>query len=135
MNVRVIARVAGNRSQVPDRLTLDDRAATRHELARACTSARNSARCPRRVCGRADLAADWTAGPLLVEEFDSTTVVPPDGRARLHRLGHHRDRARAMTNLHDAPDLAAPPRRRSRTIRSRSSSSRTRWWRSPTRWR
>jgi len=38
---------------------------------------------PTRVCGRADLGATWTAGPLLVEEFDSTTVVPPDGRARL----------------------------------------------------
>jgi hypothetical protein len=28
------------------------------------------------------LGAAWRAGPLLIEEFDSTTVVPPDGRAR-----------------------------------------------------
>ena len=37
------------------------------------------------VCGRGDVDARWRAGPLLVEEFDSTTVVPPDGRAR--RIG------------------------------------------------
>jgi hypothetical protein len=29
-----------------------------------------------------ELGAEWRAGPLLVEEFDSTTVVPPGGRAR-----------------------------------------------------
>jgi len=33
------------------------------------------------VVARDDLG-EWQAGPLLVEEFDSTTVVPPDGRAR-----------------------------------------------------
>jgi N-methylhydantoinase A len=34
------------------------------------------------VCGRAEIDGTWRAGPLLIEEFDSTTVVPPDGRAR-----------------------------------------------------
>jgi len=38
---------------------------------------------PTPVCGRVDLGSEWTKGPLLVEEFDSTTVVPPDGRARV----------------------------------------------------
>jgi len=82
MNVRVIARAAGKGSQVPDRLVVDDRGATRHELRTVYFGPQFGAR-PTRVCGRGDLSATWTAGPLLVEEFDSTTVVPPDGRARL----------------------------------------------------
>ncbi|HLX28346.1 MAG TPA: hydantoinase/oxoprolinase family protein [Casimicrobiaceae bacterium] len=36
---------------------------------------------PTRVVAREELD-EWRAGPLLVDEFDSTTVVPPDGRAR-----------------------------------------------------
>jgi len=35
------------------------------------------------VCARSEVGAQWRNGPLLIEEFDSTTVVPPDGRARL----------------------------------------------------
>ena len=35
------------------------------------------------VIGRSDLPDHaWREGPLLVEEYDSTTVVPPDGRGR-----------------------------------------------------
>jgi N-methylhydantoinase A len=37
---------------------------------------------PTPVVTREGLGDDWRAGPLLVEEFDSTTVVPPEGRAR-----------------------------------------------------
>jgi hypothetical protein len=29
-----------------------------------------------------DVGGEWRRGPLLVEEFDSTTVVPPTGRIR-----------------------------------------------------
>jgi N-methylhydantoinase A len=82
MNVRVIARASGDGSQVPEHLTLDDRAAPRHE-ARSVYFGPQFGALPTRVCARADLGATWTSGPLLVEEFDSTTVVPPDGRARL----------------------------------------------------
>ena len=35
------------------------------------------------VCARSGVGTQWRPGPLLVEEFDSTTVVPPDGRVRL----------------------------------------------------
>jgi N-methylhydantoinase A len=82
MNVRVIARASGDGSQVPEHLTLDDRAAPRHE-ARSVYFGPLFGALRTRVCARADLGATWTTGPLLVEEFDSTTVVPPDGRARL----------------------------------------------------
>jgi N-methylhydantoinase A len=81
MNLRVIARVTGTPSQVPDRLTVDDASASGHEPRSVYFGPRFGAR-PTRVCARADLGAAWTDGPLLVEEFDSTTVVPPDGRAR-----------------------------------------------------
>ncbi len=82
MNVRVIARVTGNESHVPDRITLDERASAPHGPRNVYLGPQFGT-LPARVCGRADLTATWTAGPLLVEEFDSTTVVPPDGRARL----------------------------------------------------
>jgi N-methylhydantoinase A len=38
--------------------------------------------CPTPVIGRADLDHDWRPGPLIVEEDDATTVVPPGWRAR-----------------------------------------------------
>ena len=39
--------------------------------------------CP--ILGRDDLSADGRAGPLLLEEYDSVTVVPPDCTIRLDR--------------------------------------------------
>jgi N-methylhydantoinase A len=39
------------------------------------------------VIGRAQLTASPTAGPLLIDEYDSTTVVPPDMYAHLDALG------------------------------------------------
>jgi N-methylhydantoinase A len=40
------------------------------------------------VIGRADLAATPRSGPLIVEEYDGTTVVPPDASARLDAFGN-----------------------------------------------
>ena len=35
------------------------------------------------IIGRSDLyEATWRQGPALIEEYDSTTVVPPNGRVR-----------------------------------------------------
>jgi len=78
VNVRVIARASMCES-LPDRLSMS---ADMHaggvrdvyfgpQLGLVSTP----------VVARDDLG-EWQAGPLLVEEFDSTTVVPPDGRAR-----------------------------------------------------
>jgi N-methylhydantoinase A len=78
VNVRVIARASMCES-LPDRLSMS---ADAHaggvrdvyfgpQLGLVSTP----------VVARDDLG-EWQAGPLLVEEFDSTTVVPPDGRAR-----------------------------------------------------
>ena len=80
MNVRVIARAPTGTSQVPERLSLGDD--------QPCTGSRAVYFGPEfgtlstPICMRSSLDAQWRSGPLLIEEFDSTTVVPPDGRAR-----------------------------------------------------
>jgi N-methylhydantoinase A len=81
MNLRVVARGIAAMAHVPNRLTLGD---TPH----AGIGARQvyfgpeigSVKAP--ICARADLDGNWRQGPLLVEEFDSTTVIPPGARAR-----------------------------------------------------
>ena len=40
------------------------------------------------VVTRTGLSADWTEGPVIVEEYDATCVVPPGCRARLDALGN-----------------------------------------------
>jgi N-methylhydantoinase A len=80
MNVRVIARAPTGTSQVPERLSLGDD--------QPCTGSRAVYFGPEfgtlstPICMRSNLDAQWRSGPLLIEEYDSTTVVPPDGRAR-----------------------------------------------------
>jgi N-methylhydantoinase A len=86
MNVRVIARAATAASRIPDRLALDDdRAGT--ETVRAVYFGSESGLIETPVYVRSEVGAEWRNGPLLIEEFDSTTVVPPDGRARLSTWG------------------------------------------------
>ncbi len=81
LNVRVIARASGGKSQVPESLGLgDDAPAASGARSVYFGPAFGALTTP--ICVRGDLGAQWRAGPLLVEEFDSTTVVPPDGRAR-----------------------------------------------------
>jgi N-methylhydantoinase A len=40
------------------------------------------------VIARAALGTDWRVGPLIVEEYDATCVIPPGARARLDALGN-----------------------------------------------
>ena len=40
------------------------------------------------MIGRTDLAATPRSGPLIVEEYDGTTVVLPDASARLDAFGN-----------------------------------------------
>ncbi|MCC7049690.1 MAG: hydantoinase/oxoprolinase family protein [Alphaproteobacteria bacterium] len=81
MNLRVIARGVATESHVPERLTLGAEA-------RAGMGARQVYFGPEigwvktPIYARGDLGEAWRQGPLLVEEFDSTTVIPPGGRAR-----------------------------------------------------
>jgi N-methylhydantoinase A len=86
MNVRVIARAATAASRIPDRLALDDDHAGT-EAVRAVYFGSESGLIETPVFVRSEVGAEWRNGPLLIEEFDSTTVVPPDGRARLGTWG------------------------------------------------
>jgi N-methylhydantoinase A len=40
------------------------------------------------VISRGALTNAWRAGPLIIEEYDATCVVPHDARARLDGLGN-----------------------------------------------
>jgi N-methylhydantoinase A len=40
------------------------------------------------VLARSGLTSDWRPGPLIIEEYDATCVIPPDARARLDKLGN-----------------------------------------------
>jgi len=73
--------VVGN-AQVPERLIVDDASEAKHETRDVYFGPEMGA-VPTRVCARNELRGEWIPGPLLIDEFDSTTVVPPDGRVRL----------------------------------------------------
>jgi N-methylhydantoinase A len=81
MNLRLVARGVAKEARVPARLSLAEETALPGGSRRVYFG-------PERgwidtpILSRMQLGAEWHAGPLLVEEFDSTTVVPPDGRAR-----------------------------------------------------
>ena len=79
VNVRVIAR-ASRQGGLPDRFSMSHNPADRS--VRSVYFGPPFGLVPTPVVSRDELA-QWRAGPLLVEEFDSTAVVPPDGRARL----------------------------------------------------
>jgi N-methylhydantoinase A len=81
MNLRIIACGVADSAQVPERLSVP--AATRPGAAvRSAYFGPAVGWVQAPICGRADLDDDWRPGPLLIEELDSTTVVPPGGRAR-----------------------------------------------------
>ena len=81
MNVRVIARASTGASKVPESISLgDDQPITGG--ARSVYFGPEFGTVTTPICSRSNLDSKWRSGPLLVEEFDSTTVVPPDGRAR-----------------------------------------------------
>lgn len=82
LSLRVIARAATATSRIPDRLALDH-ARAGGSAARAAYFGPEFGSIETAVCTRGAIGTEWRNGPLLIEEFDSTTVVPPDGRVRL----------------------------------------------------
>jgi len=81
MNLRVVARGIPDRPRVPSRVALPGEAGPARRSRRVHFGpGHGTVETP--VCTRMELGGEWRAGPLLVEEFDSTTVVPPGGRAR-----------------------------------------------------
>ena len=87
VNIRVVARGISDESRVPDRMAPVNGAAepTFSERNIYFHEAGGWTRTP--VVSRSSLA-DGAAGPLVVEEYDSTTVVPPGWEAALDEMGN-----------------------------------------------
>jgi N-methylhydantoinase A len=81
MNLRVIARGVDPRRRVPEQLSFT-RSSVLREEARDVYFGPGLGWVATPIVQRASLGGAWRQGPLLVEEYDSTTVVPPDGRVR-----------------------------------------------------
>ena len=81
MSLRVVAQGIAATAHVPESLLLTG-ATQAGTGARKVYFGPESGWVSTPICSRAELALDWRQGPLLVEEFDSTTVIPPAGRAR-----------------------------------------------------
>jgi N-methylhydantoinase A len=86
VNLRLVARAHAD--PPPDRLS--DVRGERADDRRARTAYFGREHGPREtaVVGRAQLGARARPGPLIVEEYDATTVVPPDWTGRLDRFGN-----------------------------------------------
>ena len=87
VNIRVVARGISDESRVPDRMAPVNGAAepTFSERNIYFHEAGGWTRTP--VVSRSSLA-DGAVGPLVVEEYDSTTVVPPGWEAALDEMGN-----------------------------------------------
>ncbi len=86
VNIRVIARGISKVSRVPEHIELDGRGSATHPPDRNVyfSSQRGWIRTP--VVDRGSLDAKGSAGPLVIEEYDSGTLVPPGWRASLDPL-------------------------------------------------
>ncbi len=93
MNVRVIARASKGKSQVPERLVLDDKGEAARGTREVYFGPEVGA-VPTRVCARGDLGAEVDARPAAdrgIRQHDGRAA----GRPRAaDRVGHHRNRAR-----------------------------------------
>ena len=82
VNIRLVARGRSPEKSVPDAIRLAT--PTGRSAGKRSVYFGPAGHVAAPVIGRHDLKPDaWTAGPLLIEEYDSTTVVPPGARARL----------------------------------------------------
>ena len=77
VNLRVIARGLSQESRVPDRLEMPQASAQSSASERSVYFGPNRGWIDSPVVGRSDLDGDSRPGPLIIEEYDSTTVVPP----------------------------------------------------------
>ena len=81
VNLRVIARGLSEESRVPERLGLSSIKSQSSDSQRRVYFGPNSGWTDTPVIDRGDLDAKPGIGPLIIEEYDSTTVVPPGWRA------------------------------------------------------
>ena len=84
VNVRVIARGLSSESRVPERLELP-RSANQGPSQRPVYFGANQGWTDTPVVDRAYVAQNPGSGPMIIEEYDSTTVVPPGWQASVDR--------------------------------------------------
>jgi N-methylhydantoinase A len=87
VNIRVVARVAAENGSAP-RLAAATRPREPEQPRRVYFAPDGWRETP--VIARAELAERERAGPLIVEEYDATCVVPPDWTAALDAAGNIR---------------------------------------------
>ena len=88
VNLRLIARGLSTQARVPETLAVTERessAAGNGRRRREVYFGPGSGRVETPVIDRAAVGASWIDGPVIVEEYDSTTVVPPG--CRIRRIG------------------------------------------------
>ena len=85
VNVRVIARGLSDEARVPERLKVSAVASTGSSTRREAYFGPDHGWRNVPVLGRADVNTTPRKGPVLVEEYDSTVVVPPDWTVFLGR--------------------------------------------------
>lgn len=83
VNLRLVARGLSSAPRVPDRLGISAALGSRQPSgSRAVYFGPDLGWTDTPIISRAALGEDWQPGPVLVEEYDSTTVVPPQARVR-----------------------------------------------------
>ena len=88
VNLRLVARGLSAEARVPETLSVAGRgevAAAGGRCTREVFFGPAAGRVETPVIDRAAVGEEWTDGPVIVEEYDSTTVVPPG--CRIRRIG------------------------------------------------
>jgi N-methylhydantoinase A len=83
VNIRVIARGISKDARVPDTISPIDVSVNRESTEREVYFGLTGEWITTPVIGRLDLVDGWIEGPVVIEEYDSTTIVPPKWRVSL----------------------------------------------------
>jgi len=88
VKLRVVGRGLRNRRLDFKRLAIETRASAPTSRRRAIHFARGAAAIDTEVVPRSALPSSPRRGPLVIEEFDATTVVPPDASVHRDSIGN-----------------------------------------------
>lgn len=86
VNLRVVARGISLESRVPERLELTHRRSAERTAERKAYFGGVKGWASTPLVDRLELTEAWADGPMIIEEYDSTTVVPPGWKASLDPL-------------------------------------------------
>ena len=88
VKLRVVGRGLRERRLDFKQLAIESRAGAPTARSRAIHFARGAAAVDTEIVPRAALSSSPRRGPLVIEEFDSTTVVPPDASVHRDAMGN-----------------------------------------------